>query len=358
MKMHNCARPDCPNQCPAKNKFCSTDCLAIGKIAVSRKEVEQVKLEDRLVQSVQAYLAKHPAKTARLSPSKVKKTHATPHEMVLLLSDFHYPEVVDPEVAMGLSYNGDVCVRRLERTRDVVLRYKQLRESSYPIKKLTVAMLGDMISGDIHDELAITNEMPTPVALVKLAYYLHDMFTAFAKEFEDVEVVCIPGNHPRTTQKPRYKQKTTTNFEYILGHFLGALALSGGGYRVQAPKDMVYVHRVFDWRLGLTHGDGVKSNSWGGVPFYGIRQRRDAVQALLRHLGQPGLDYLAMGHFHQPTVLEGTDCTVIMNGAGKGGDEYSIGTRLASQDPVQFLLTFHEKHGLTDYSRINLRGIV
>ena len=107
----------------------------------------------------------------------------------------------------------------------------------------------------------------------------------------------------------------------------------------------------------MAHGDGVKAQSWGGIPFYSIRSKRDAIQSLLRHLGQPQIDLLLMGHFHQPAVLEGTDCTVIMNGAGKGGDEYSIGTRYASQDPVQLLLTLHEKHGLTDTSRINLRSV-
>ena len=65
-----------------------------------------------------------------------------------------------------------------------------------------------------------------------------------------------------------------------------------------------------------------------------------------------------MGHFHQPTILEGTDCTAIINGAIKGGDEYSIGTRLASNNAVQLLLTFHEKHGLTDTSRINLGKVI
>jgi DNA repair exonuclease SbcCD nuclease subunit len=88
-----------------------------------------------------------------------------------------------------------------------------------------------------------------------------------------------------------------------------------------------------------------------------MKQRREAVQALLRHLGQPQVDYLAFGHFHQPTMLVGTDATIIINGSVKGGDEYSIGNYFGSQDPVQLLLTFHEKHGLTDTSQINLKEI-
>jgi predicted phosphodiesterase len=351
-----CGRDGCPNKRQSSRAYCSEECrVAVTEARKTAPDAQRARVEDRIVESVTSYLASHPSHTHRLAVPRPKKTKAAPHEMVLMLSDAHYPEVVDPDVAMGLKYNGDIFRRRLERTRDVVIRYKELRESAYPIQKLTIAMLGDMISGDIHEELAITNEDPVPVALVSLAHYLHDAFLSLAEVFPEVEVVCIPGNHPRTTMKPRFKQKTTTNYEYILGHFIAALA--GKSYKVQVPKDMVYVHQVFNWRIGLNHGDGVKSNSFAGIPFYGMRQRRDALQSLLRHLGMPPVDFLLMGHFHQPTVLEGTDCTIILNGAMKGGDEYSLGTRLASQEPVQLLLTIHEKHGLTDTSRINLGDI-
>lgn len=357
-KTHKCARPDCDQQCPLKNKYCTPECRDIvGPYKKKDTLAEKTaRLEDRFLEQATAFIKANPARTHRLAPAKIKKTHASPHEMVLMLSDAHFPEVVDPEVAMGLKYDAPICVRRIERVRDVVLRYKQLRESSYPIRKLTIAMLGDMLSGDIHEELEVTNQFPLSEALVKLAYYIHDMCGSLAKEFPEVELIVIPGNHPRQFKKPRFKQKTVTNFEYILGHFIASLAQ--GQYKVQVPKDMVYVHQVFNYRVAMTHGDGVKSNSFAGIPFYGLKQRQDALQSLLRHLGLEGIDYLLLGHFHRPTVMVGTDSTLIINGAIKGGDEYSIGTRLSSTDPVQILLTFHEKHGLADVSQINLKGIV
>jgi len=356
-------RPACPMKYPGcsgeivdrQAKMCQACNTYHVTHQLSKPERERIKAEDRFITVATQYLKDTPSHVHRLAPVKTKKTHSGVHEMVLMLSDAHFSEVVDPKVAMGLEYNEDISKRRIERVRDVTIRYKQLRESSYPIRKLTVAVLGDMLSGDIHEELEVTNENPLPVALVTLAYYLHDMGVSLRKEFDDVELVFIPGNHPRTTRKPRFKQKTTMNWEYVLGHFVKALA--AGSYTVTVPKAMVYVHKVFGWRIGMSHGDAVKSNSFAGIPFYGIRQRREAIQALLRHLGQPGLDYLLMGHFHQPTMLVGTDATVLINGAIKGGDEYSIGTYLSSNDPVQLLLTLHEKHGLTDVSQINLKSV-
>lgn len=347
-----CARPECENSCESNTKYCSEQCRVLTR---PTREEKRMLVEDRFLDMARDYIQANP-RAFKLPPVKLKKTHASPHEMVLMLSDAHYPEVVDPDVAMGLKYDGDICIRRLERVRNVVLRYKQLRETSYPIRKLTVAMLGDMLSGDIHEELEVTNQIPMAEALVKLAYVLNDMFVSFAKEFPEVEVVVIPGNHPRQTKKPRYKQKTVTNFEYILGHFIASLA--GNAYTVQVPKDIVYRHKVFDYTLAMNHGDGQKSNSYAGLPFYGIKQRLDALQSLLRFLKQNPVDYLLLGHFHQPSSIPATDAETIINGSIKGGDEFSIGSRFAANNPTQLLLTFHEKHGLTDTSKINLGGVV
>lgn len=356
-------RPPCPSKFPGclgeikerSAKQCQNCHEWARKHQLSKREVERLTVEDRLVDGVAAFLRDNPSHVHRLAPVEVKKKHAGVHEMVLLLSDAHFSEVVDPRIAMGLIYNEDISKRRIERVRDVTIRYKQLRETSYPIRKLTVAVLGDMLSGDIHEELEINNQSPMPVALVTLAYYLHDMATTLQQEFGDVEFVFVPGNHPRTTKKMRFKQRTTTNWEYVLGHMVKALA--AGSYKVNVPLAIVPIFKVFNWRIGLHHGDSIKSNSFAGIPFYGMKQRREAIQALLRHVGEPQVDYLCFGHFHQPTVLEGTDATIIINGALKGGDEYSIGNYFSSNDPVQYLLTFHEKHGLTDYSRINLKNI-
>src|SRR5262245_18916966 len=238
--------PPCPAKLPGclgvikerSAKQCS-NCYDFSRRHQLRKPAkERLRLEDKLRdEKIEHLRASVVGQMPTLAPAIVNKKHSTAHEMVLLLSDAHFSEQVDPEVAMGIAYNEDVCKRRIERVRDVTIRYKQLRESSYPIRKLTVAILGDMLSGDIHDELEITNESPLPVALVTLAYYLHDMGLSLRAEFPDVELVFIPGNHPRTKKIPRFKQKTTTNWEYVLGHMVKALAQKA--YTVTVPKAMV-----------------------------------------------------------------------------------------------------------------------
>ena len=125
---------------------------------------------------------------------------------------------------------------------------------------------------------------------------------------------------------------------------------------MHVPRDLVKIFPVYDKRIGIMHGDGVKSASFAGIPFYGLRSQRERIQALMSQTGQQRIDMLAIGHFHQ-YVYWGGECDIIINGAIKGGDEYSIDTLLAANDPEQVLLEFHPEHGLTSQNRINLGHI-
>jgi predicted phosphodiesterase len=210
-----------------------------------------------------------------------------------------------------------------------------------------------MLSGNIHEELEVTNELPIGEAMVKMAYALYDMGKAFAQEVPNVEMIVMPGNHPRLERKPRMKN-AWNNWEWVMGMFIQALARDQ--FNVIVPKDLVYRHKAFKQVIGLTHGDGVKAQAFAGIPWYSMKQRRDAMQALLKSLGLPQLDLLIYGHFHQLIYEEGSGCGLLINGSIKGYDEFilKLKTKYSGQTPIQALLTFHPRHGLTDLSRINL----
>lgn len=322
--------------------------------AVVKKLDDRAQLEDRLLQEVSQYIRDTPYRPS-FTPFKHKAVSPGEHEMLLALSDAHFPEVVNPDEAMGLSYGPETCRRRLEHVRDTVIRYRDLRAKAYPTRKLTVVVNGDMLSGNIHEELEVTNAFPMSEALVKMAYMLLDMGLAWRSAFPEVELIVMPGNHPRLTKKPRSKGKWD-NWEWVLGQFVKALA--GDRFAVTVPKAIVHAFPIFGKRIGASHGDGVKAQSFAGIPHYAMKTRRDAMQALLKSIGEPTLDMLLYGHFHQLIYDEGSGCSLVINGSVKGGDEYGITTRYSAPSAVQALMTFHPKHGMTDLSRINLDAVV
>jgi predicted phosphodiesterase len=322
---------------------------------VIKRYESAARFENRLLLEVKEMIASNPYRPQFKPYQPSTKTgKGSEHEFLAVVSDAHYAEVVDPAQTFGLKYDTTIAKKRIEHLRDAVIRYGDLRRSAYPIRKLTVNVNGDMISGDIHDELKATNDIPITESMVQMAYILYDMGLAFAQHFPSVEFVIIPGNHPRVTQKPQYKQRWN-NWEWVLGKFVQALARDA--FDVTVPKDLVYRHKIFGYTVGLSHGDGVKAQSFAGIPHYAMEKRRTKLQSLLKQVKADQLDLLVYGHFHQLIYDEGQGCSLLINGSIKGGDEFSTGTTYSAQTPVQALLTFHAKHGITDLSRINLGHI-
>lgn len=311
-----------------------------------KKERETQHMDQLLLQTIRRVLEQHPYQTVFHPPVDHGSDDGN-HEMLLVVSDAHYPEVVDPAACFGIGYGPDICRERMQTLRDSTIQYYSLRTQAYKVRKLTIAVLGDMLSGNIHDELEITNSEPISEALVEMAMMLHEMGKDLAEVFPNVEMIIMPGNHPRLTKIPRNKQKWD-NFEWLMGQMVKVMARNQ--FEVKVPKVLVYRHQIFDKVIGMTHGDGVKAQSFAGIPHYSLNRRRNALQTLLRNVGEAQVDMLLYGHFHQ--LIYDQAAGFLINGSIKGPDEYSVTTRYSAVAPVQALLTFHEKYGLTDLSHI------
>lgn len=304
-----------------------------------RSAQTEMDLEGRILGRIQDALEMAPPRRVLQPPPPV--TGRPVNEALLLASDFHFGEVVDPEQALGLEYNVEIALKRLESLTSQAIG----RALNDGIDVVHIAYLGDLFSGDIHDELVVTNAMPTVDLLPILAYAIHDMCLAFVEAGIEPRAVFIPGNHGRMTKKMRSKGRYV-GWDYLVGKFVEALA--GDTYMVEVPKDIVVIREIAGSRVAMVHGDGIQSASWGGIPWYSMRNRREAIQSLLRALGVPQVNYLMMGHFHQHMYWQGADVDVIVNGALKGGDEYSMTSRLNVTPPVQVMMPFDAETGVSD----------
>lgn len=321
---------------------------------INEKLTDQIRSQERIGARIADALTGIDWGAPVFPPVSKSPGKARPHEFLALMSDAHYGEVVDPEATLGISYNTDIARRRIEHYRDVVCRYKELRETSYDVPKLTIAVLGDMLSGMIHEELMATNEINVTEQSAQMANILWGLCKDFASEFEQVEMILVPGNHPRLSRKPQFKEKWN-NFEYGMGQGI-EMALSESkipNVTLQRPKSFVYLHEIFGRQIAMYHGDGIKSASFAGIPFYGLKQQREAMQSLLSVLGAGRASMLVMGHFHQHIYWKGPDCDVLINGSLKGPDEYIMTSRLAANPAEQVLLEFHPEHGLVNQAHID-----
>lgn len=280
---------------------------------------------------------------------KLAKGKFAPQPQALLLSDTHAAEVVVPEAINGMNdFNWDVLVERMANIQKSLLSFQANRP--YPISELQLWCLGDMLSGDNHDELSQTNEFPIAEQAYKFGMLLGQWIEQLIPHYPKLIVKGVVGNHPRVSKKPASKQ-VFNNFDWV-SYKIAETYLAGyvaeGSVSIDFPRAGLQIATIADLNVLLTHGDGIRS-TMPGVPWGGVMRRWNALRSqYLEH--NIKLDYMAVGHFHQPAVVP----HIFMNGSVKGADEYSVKQFGNAEPPCQLLLTFdQEKSRLTDVSYIN-----
>lgn len=317
--------------------------------AVRKSEVFEQRIIDALTDAVQATKVKY----SPLVIPKSKLSHEK-HEFVLLWSDTHAGEVVTREETNNINeYDWTVMMRRHDKLRESVFSYQDNRP--YPVEKLHVFGLGDMLSGNIHDELSETNEVPLAEATIQFGLDGSEFLASLHDRFAEVAFAGIVGNHPRAHRKPRAKQQFD-NADWTAYHVMRLALRRYPKITFDIPKAAYWpVEIARNWRALLFHGDGIRS-TMPGVPWGGVLRRAAALQNQYTQVGK-SIDLFALGHFHTANLVEFPGGRVAMNGSVKGVDEYSVKAFGGGRGPQQLLLTFHPRNGLTDASIIDLEDV-
>lgn len=308
--------------------------------------------DERMIQLLESSL--EPKRIDYVPPQVAPDLGFTPHEFVLQWSDLHGCERVSREQTNGLNeYGWELMVERHARMREAIVAFK--RHRPYPISRLTIAPLGDMVSGDIHDELRETNEKVLMEAAIQIGLFGADWIASFAEEFPEVVVDgMVVGNHARRTKKPPGKN-VHDSFDYLVYEILNIRLSALPNVRVVVGPDgrikraRHQFMEIGDKQILCTHGDGIRS-TMVGVPWGGITRRCNELQK--QYEGRGKIHHFMLGHWHTPQIVENR--RILVNGSVKGPDEYGISMGLSSP-AGQLLHTFHPKRGLTDVSFLDLQ---
>lgn len=275
-----------------------------------------------------------------LAPDKPKKSAAT---LVVMLSDLHLDEVVNPDEVDGLNaYNRTIAELRLKKWTENVVKLSRHYLSGVSYDGVVVLLGGDMFSGDIHEELSETNEEPIMSSLLYWAERLAAAFDLLATEFKKVHVVSVVGNHGRTSRKPRAKLRVRTNFDWLLSKLLLREFVKDKRFTFQIPESADALITIYGQGHLLTHGD--QASGGGGIggiypPIMRLRARK--AQRYLATYGS--FQTLWLGHWHQYISTP----SLIINGSLKGYDEYAYLNSFAYEVPQQALALVAPDKGIT-----------
>lgn len=281
-----------------------------------------------------------------------KRTHI--EDVVMHQSDEHMDEVVKPETVQNLeNFNFDVACVRAENYVNKVLEITQKTLTNYRFPNLWILRYGDHSSGEIHDAVSRSNFQNQFRNMFAIAQVHALMVRDLAPYFENVFVVCLPGNHGRRTKRKDYNAPWNS-WDYAINQTAALLNQQIPNVKYLIPNAYSTVLNIQGFNFAVEHGDDIKS--WNSVPYYGIERKTRRLLALNAVVDRR-IDYFVLGHFHQPSALGQLGNTeTIINGTWQATNPYIFGSLSGYIEPSQWLHGVHAEHGLTWRFKIKLRS--
>ena len=254
------------------------------------------------------------------------------NDILVILSDFHIGQCFH---SMWGEYNSDIAQNRLNQLLNEIISIQRIHNS----ESCYVSLQGDMISGNIHKTIQITNR-ENVIEQIKMASELISSFCyELSKIFNKVFISSVVGNHSRMDRKDeslhdeRLDDIITWGIELSLKHI-----------------ENIYVSKKnFDNGIAEIN---IRGKSYIAVHGDFDKYSNAGVSNLCMHLGF--IPYaITYGHLHTCAVDESNGVKMIRGGTLAGsGDDYTIEKRLSGK-PSQMVCVCNKK-GVACYYPIEL----
>lgn len=242
--------------------------------------------------------------------------------------------------------NAGILRERTRRYAQKVLAIAKLHRRMYPIRRLRVFGLGDMVQNELIGRFVSLGELEDVVGRQYLD--ASDAFAEFllllAPHFDEITVDLVRGNHGQV-QEYAANQSSWDDVVYERTRLL--LQNQANVSFTIADRFFMFVD-VRGYRFLLVHGDQI--NTAMGIPLYGIAARG------MRWQGSLGsFDYMAIGHFHTPAMMTWNNTEILMNGCFVTDDEFVAKKYGFSSQAKQVVFGVHDQHGITWRYNLDLK---
>jgi hypothetical protein len=267
--------------------------------------------------------------------SKVKSEAAG----IIVCSDWHIEELVDPDTVNGLNdYNLSIMEERWKRYIKHSVKLFDKEAQSTRVETLVFAILGDMMTGYLHEECLENNQLSPLEAAVLLREMLHQAIDYFLKHTDvPIKIPCCYGNHGRLTKKKKHGRGASDNLEWMLYNLLAVDYKNNPRVDFAVSKGYLNYVSLFDKTLCFHHGDNVRYG--GGVGGLTIPMNKANNQW---NKSRPA-DLYVHGHFHQQFDHTG----FVSNGSGIGWNAFAVSIKAEYQKPRQTFFLYDRDEGKT-----------
>jgi hypothetical protein len=316
---------------------------------------------DRALQTVEDLQRRYDLVTAidALAPSsdlwKLPKAKKGVHRGIAntISSDQHFGEIVRPqEVQDSNAYSIAIAQMRWKLHVEKFLSISKDHLGYLTYDGAHLWWNGDAFSGDIHEELAKSNELSTLATFDAMIEPVVSGIRTMAAEFPRLVVSVRRGNHTRTSRKTPAKGRVRESFDWLFMRVVERELRGVENIVFDIPESDDGIVAQYDHRFLATHGDQFR----GGSGISGImtplalgnykKMRRNV--SIGDHLGY---DTMILGHFHQYLVIPG----VIVNGSLKGYDEYAYVSNFGYEEAQQAFWVTTPEYGPSFHTGIRVQ---
>ena len=229
------------------------------------------------------------------------------NDLLVSLNDIHYGATINNYWNM---YNTDICRKMMNRYLDQVISISKVHAS----EGCVVWANGDLISGNIHNSIAITNKENVIEQITGVAELVAEFLAKLSNHFSYVKFVSVAGNHSRIDTKDRSLKDE--RLDDLIEWYLGARLQNFNNLNISSGEKIDSTMYLIDIRgkkyLGV-HGD-----------YDGSREKIQSLQTM----AEEKIYAVLLGHLHHNKIDVVQGIRTIMAGSFVGMDDYCVQKRI------------------------------
>lgn len=276
-------------------------------------------------------------------------TNDTESVAVTLWSDWHIEERVKPDTINGLNnFTVAIAKQRIEQLVQATLRLVEIERAATNIDTLVIALLGDFISGNIHEELLETCSLPPIEAAIEAENMIIGGIQ-YILDNSDLKLIipCHVGNHTRITKRVHIATESGNSLETIMYHHIKNHFKDNDRVEVLiSPAYLSYVD-LWGYTICFSHGHAVKYG--GGVGGLTIPLKKAVSQWQKTRRA----DLYCIGHWHQ--LLDVGEA--IVNGSLIGYNAFAMFIKAEYERPKQAFFIINKRYNAKVLTRSILFNI-
>lgn len=253
-----------------------------------------------------------------------------------VLSDVHFEETVHTENVNGMNeYNLDIAEKRLGLFFVNLVKLIKKEQQDAKIKTLVLAILGDIINGQLREEAMENNSLrPVDACIQVSAIIVAGIKYILDNTDLNIVVPCHSGNHGRTTKTVHISTEAGNSHEYGMYHGIALAFKDNKRMNFIIPRSYHSFLDINGFIVRFQHGHAMKYAGGVGGIYISVNKAINQWNKVKR------ADLDVFGHFHQ--LRDGGN--FICNGSVIGWNEYANHIKADYETPKQaFFLIDHAR---------------